>query len=72
MKGKNRIIGSIQESNTPQSRRPNGLVRVGGLGVVVSAKEFCEYIKVKAIKDNTNGIPALSEIFAILVVFIVF
>ena len=29
--GKNRIIGSIQESNTPHSRRPMESVRVGGV-----------------------------------------
>ena len=31
IKGKNRIIGSIQESNTPHSRRPMESVRVGGV-----------------------------------------
>lgn len=31
IKGKNRIIGSIQESNTPHSRGPLGSVRVGGV-----------------------------------------
>jgi hypothetical protein len=29
--GKNRIIGSIQESNTPHSRKPMESVRVGGV-----------------------------------------
>jgi hypothetical protein len=70
MRGKIRIIGSMQESKTPQSCRLNTSEREVTFELDISAKELGVY-KTISNRGKINEIPSLFESFVVLVVFIV-